>query len=354
MDAHAEHRIAQGHYEDIMMHSKDEKKYKIKNPKAFAEIVTNDETMISFFHYAESIALSSHPIFITGETGVGKGLMAESIYELSGLKGRFVVVNVAGLDDNIFSDTLFGHVKGAFTGADQIRHGLIRHATDGMLLLDEIGSLSSVSQVKLLRLLQEGEYLPLGQDKIEKTNARILTSTNEDLWSLMRTETFRQDLNFRLRTHHIHMPPLRERLDDISLLTDHFLDKSARELNKKKPTAPKELYERLKTYSFPGNVRELESMVHNAVTMHTGGMLSLDMFKLHIKLEQESVTSPTKTGSEHHASMTFGRDLPTIKEANKMLVIEAMKRANNNQTLAAGMIGITRQALSKRLKNMKS
>ncbi|UCD91191.1 MAG: sigma-54-dependent Fis family transcriptional regulator [Desulfobacterales bacterium] len=337
-----------------MTHAKDKKKYQIKNPKAFEEIVTNSETMISFFQYAESIAHSSHPILITGETGVGKDLMAKSIYILSNLKGRFVAVNVAGLDDNIFSDTLFGHVKGAFTGADENRHGLIRYATNGMLLLDEIGSLSPASQVKLLRLLQEGEYLPLGQDKIEKTNARLVTSTNEDLWSLMRNEKFRKDLNFRLRTHHIHIPPLRERLDDIPLLVDHFLNKSARELEKKKPTPPKELYQRLKTYSFPGNVRELEAMVHNAVTMHTGGMLSLDMFKLHIKQEQESVVPSTKIESEHHLPITFGKDLPTIKQANKMLVVEAMKRANNNQTLAASMIGITRQALSKRLKNMKS
>jgi transcriptional regulator with PAS, ATPase and Fis domain len=336
-----------------MMRSKDKKMHKIKNPQAFSEIITNNETMLSFFHYAESIAQSTHPILITGETGVGKGLMVKSIYNLSKLKGRFVTVNVAGLDDNIFSDTLFGHVKGAFTGADQLRHGLIRHATNGMLLLDEIGSLSHVSQIKLLRLLQDGEYLPLGQDKIEKTNARIVTSTNEDLWSLMRTEKFRKDLNFRLRTHHIHLPPLRERLDDIPLLVDHFLGKSARELKKKKPTVPKELFVRLETYSFPGNIRELEAMVHNAVTMHTGGMLSLHMFKLHIKQEQDSATSLSQTESDPNAPLTFGRDLPTIKEVNKLLVLEAMKRAKNNQTLAASLLGITRQALSKRLKNLK-
>jgi DNA-binding NtrC family response regulator len=336
-----------------MMHSKGKKKYKVNNPQAFAEIITNNETMLSFFHYAESIAQSTYPILITGETGVGKGLMAKSIYSLSKLKGRFVTVNVAGLDDNIFSDTLFGHVKGAFTGADQVRHGLIRYATDGMLLLDEIGSLSQVSQIKLLRLLQDGEYLPLGQDKIEKTNARIVTSTNEDLWLLMRTEKFRKDLNFRLRTHHIHMPPLRERLDDIPLLVNHFLEKSARELEKKKPAVPKELFARLETYSFPGNIRELEAMVHNAVTMHTGGILSMDRFKLHIKQEQESAVSPAQTQSDPDTPLTFGRDLPTIKEASKLLVIEAMKRAKNNQTLAASMLGITRQALSKRLKNMQ-
>jgi DNA-binding NtrC family response regulator len=336
-----------------MMQNRDKNSYQIKNPRAFAELVTDNETMLSFFHYAESIARSKHPILITGETGVGKNLMAKAIYNLSDLEGRFVAVNVAGLDDNIFSDTLFGHVKGAFTGADQSRQGLIRLATDGMLLLDEIGSLSHVSQIKLLRLLQEGEYLPLGQDKIEKTNARIVTSTNEDLWSLMRTEKFRKDLNFRLRTHHIHIPPLRERLDDIPLLVDHFLEKSARELEKKKPRVPKELFVRLAAYSFPGNVRELEAMVHNAVTMHTAGMLSMDMFKLHIKQERESAAPPTQPQADSRVPLTFGRDLPTIKDTNKLLVMEAMKRAKNNQSLAASMLGITRQALSKRLKNIR-
>ena len=335
-----------------MNHAKYEKGYRIENPEAFAEIVTNNKVMLSFFQYAESIAQSSQPILITGETGVGKGLIAKAIYRLSRLKGRFVAVNVAGLDDNIFSDTLFGHVKGAFTGADQARRGLIRHATDGMLLLDEIGSLSPASQVKLLRLLQEGEYLPLGQDKIEKTNARIVTSTNEDLWARMRLEKFRKELNFRLRTHHIHIPPLRERMDDIPLLVDHFLDKSARALKKKKPTPPKELFARLETYSFPGNIRELESIIHNAVTMHTGGMLSLNMFKLHIKQDQESLKSPTQPKSNRNVSLTFGKELPSIKEASNMLVVEAMKRADNNQTLAASLLGITRQALSKRLKNL--
>jgi len=337
-----------------MKNSKDEKEYSVKNPQAFAENITNNKKMISIFQYVESIAHSSQSVLITGETGVGKGLIVKAIFKLSKLKGRFVAVNVAGLDDTVFSDTLFGHVKGAFTGADQPRQGLLAQAAEGMLLLDEIGSLSPASQIKLLRLLQEGEYLPLGQDTIKQTNARLVTSTNEDLWELMRVDKFRKDLNFRLRTHHIHMPPLRERKDDIPLLVDHFLGKSAHALEKKKPTPPKELFARLETYSFPGNIRELESMVHNAVTIHTGKMLSLDMFKLHIKRGHESFRSPAETESEQNAFLTFDKELPTLKEASKILVVEAMKRANNNQTIAAGMLGITRQALSKRIKNLKA
>lgn len=326
-------------------------KIALENPRTFSEIITNNERMLLVFKYIESIAPSSQPILITGETGVGKELIARSIHTLSKLKGRFVAVNVAGLDDNVFSDTLFGHIKGAFTGAEQDRKGLIEQAVGGTLFLDEIGDLNPVSQIKLLRLLQEGEFLPLGQDEVEQTDVRILASTNENLWSLQRKDKFRKDLNFRLRTHHIHMPPLRERTDDISLLVRHFLEKSADALKKKVPTPPKELYELLATYSFPGNVRELESMIHDAVSIHSAKMLSLDSFKLHINRAQENLKDITEVKPENPLPVTFGEKLPTIKQATLMLVTEAMKRANGNQTLAANMLGISRQALSKRIKS---
>ena len=178
-----------------------------------------------------------------------------------------------------------------------------------------------------------------------------MTSTNENLWSLQRKERFRKDLNFRLRTHHIHLPPLRERKDDIRLLVPHFIEKSAAELQKKIPTPPKELYQLLATYSFPGNVRELESMIHDAVSIHTAKILSLDSFKQHISQAQENLKGAEEAGSETPLPVTFGEKLPTIKQATRMLVAEAVKRANGNRTLAANMLGISRQALSKRLKN---
>jgi transcriptional regulator with PAS, ATPase and Fis domain len=327
-------------------------KIALENPLAFSEIITDNERMLLIFKYIESIAPSSQPILVTGETGVGKELIARSIHTLSKLKGRFVAVNVAGLDDNVFSDTLFGHIKGSFTGAEQDRKGLIDRAVGGTLFLDEIGDLHPASQIKLLRFLQEGEYLPLGQDEVEQTNVRIVASTNEDLWSLQRRGKFRKDLNFRLRTHHIHMPPLRERTDDIPLLVGHFLEKSAGALQKKVPTPPKELYELLVTHSFPGNVRELESMIHDAVSIHSAKILSLDSFKLHITRAQENLKEITGLESEHPLPVRFGEKLPTIKQATRMLVTEAMKRANGNQTLAATMLGISRQALSKRIKQV--
>jgi len=326
----------------------------INRPDVFAEIVTNNKEMLTIFQYIESIAQTSQPILITGETGAGKELIAKAVHAISCLKGRLVAVNVAGLDDHVFSDTLFGHVKGAFTGAHRVRRGLVEHATGGTLFLDEIGDLSLASQVKLLRLLQEGEYLPLGQDEIKQTNARIVVSTNEDLWALQRAGRFRKDLNFRLRTHHIHMPPLRDRTDDIPLLLDHVLDEAARSLNKNKPTYPKELLTLLETYSYPGNVRELQAMVFDAVSSHKAKILSLDVFKSHMAKEQGAGIGLMEREPEGTSPVLFSAKLPTIKDATQLLVAEAMKRAKGNRTMAAGMLGISRQALSKRLKNAGS
>lgn len=327
---------------------------KIERSNAFGEIVTKNEAMLSIFKYIESIALTSEPVLITGETGVGKELIAKAIHELSGLKGRFLAVNVAGLDDNVFSDTLFGHAKGAFTGADQVRRGLIENAEGGTLFLDEIGDLSSASQIKLLRLLQEGEYFPLGQDEPKRKDVRIVTSTNADLWSLQRVGKFRKDLNFRLRTHHINVPPLRERLDDIPLLVGHFLDKAALTLKKKKPTIPKESLTLLRTHSFPGNIRELQAMIFDAVSRHLSKILSLDVFKSHIDRLHGEENDAMKQEPEETSLITFSSKLPTIKQATQLLVDEAMKRANNNKSIASRMLGISRQALSKRLKGTDS
>jgi DNA-binding NtrC family response regulator len=310
--------------------------------------------MLSIFQYIESIAPTSQPVLIRGETGVGKELIAKSIHALSGLKGGFVAVNVAGLDDNVFSDTLFGHVKGAFTGADRDRSGLIEKAAGGTLFLDEIGDLSATSQVKLLRLLQEREYFPLGSDEPKKTDARILASTHEDLRQLEERGSFRKDLNYRLNTHQILVPPLRERLDDIPMLVAFFLENASKELDKAKPAVPAELCPLLKTYAFPGNVRELQSLIFDAVSRHKSRVLSLEGFKSHMKLSQDHPSgTPFLNGERAVAPLVIPGRFPTIRQATGWLVEEAMKRAGGNQSIAAGMLGISQQALSKRLQKKK-
>ncbi len=328
----------------------------LEKPEAFGEIVTNNKKMLMIFQYIESISRTSQPVLIRGETGVGKELIARTIHNLSGLPGNFVAVNAAGLDDNVFSDTLFGHVKGAYTGAERARSGLIEQAAGGTLFLDEIGDLNHASQVKLLRLLQEGEYFPLGRDTPRRSDARIVAATNRNLSRLLETGDFRKDLNYRLRTHRIYIPPLRERLDDIPLLVEHFLEEAAQTLGRKKPTPSPELFTLLKTFSFPGNIRELQSMIIDAVSRHKTGVLSLQAFRSHIGRSQPDGSSPTNqhsaaSSSGESPSIIFtGLELPTIKQVTDLLVREAMKRANGNQSIAAGMLGISQQALSKRLK----
>lgn len=323
----------------------------LENPEAFSRIITGNKEMLTIFQYVESIATTSQPVLIRGKTGVGKELIARTIHQLSGLKGEFVAVNAAGLDDTVFSDTLFGHVKGAFTGADTPRCGLIEQARDGTLFLDEIGDLTQASQVKLLRLLQEGEYLPLGSDEPKLANARIIAATNQNLATLQQTGGFRKDLNYRLRTHRIYIPPLRERLDDIPLLLAHFLENAASRLDKPTPSVPNELISLLKTYGYPGNVRELESMIFDAVSRHRSGVLTLDSFKSHIAREQSAGTpSPASPDADAHLLIAFSEKLPTIKQATRLLVEEAMRRSHGNQSVAARILGISQQALSKRLK----
>jgi len=324
---------------------------KLQHPEAFSEIVTNSAGMRSIFQYVEAISKSPRPVLITGETGVGKELVAKAVHALSHREGDFIPVNVAGLDDNIFSDTLFGHKKGAFTGAEQARSGLIEQASGGTLFLDEIGDLSAPSQVKLLRLLQDGDFFPLGSDVAKGSNARIIVATNQDLDRLKSSGRFRKDLYYRLCDHHIHVPPLRERLEDLTILVEHFLEKASKTLDKKKPTPPDELTILLSTYQFPGNIRELESMVFNAVSSHKSGKLSMESFKSYIYQKHPSFEIGSKQLlKEKKVLLSFPEQLPTLKQAEQLLIDEAMKRTDGNQSIAALSLGITRQALNRRLK----
>ncbi len=328
----------------------------LEHPETFSEILTDEKSMRAIFQYLESVASSTQPILITGESGVGKELFARAAHTLSGARGPLISINVAGLDDNIFSDTLFGHRAGAFTGAEKDRPGMIEQAENGTLFLDEIGDLSIPSQVKLLRLLQNGEYYPLGSDRPRRMKSRIVVATHRDLTENRSSGAFREDLYYRLCTHHVHIPPLRERKEDIPLLLNHFMEKTARSLGKKMPSYPKELLVLLSNYGFPGNVRQLQAMVHDAVSVHKSRVLSLETFKR--KMGVMTGVRKTRGGPDEDAcgSNIFvpTEPLPHIHEIADLLVNEAMKRAKGNQSIACRLIGISQPALSKRLKKLKT
>jgi DNA-binding NtrC family response regulator len=319
------------------------------HPEAFSEIITDSEAMRSIFQYIEAISNTSQPVLITGETGVGKELVARAIHKLSNRKGDFVPVNVAGLDDNIFADTLFGHKKGAFTGADQPRSGMIEQASGGTLFLDEIGDLSPASQVKLLRLLQDGEFFPLGSDIVKYSDARVVVATNQNLQALQESGKFRKDLYYRLRAHHIHIPSLRDRYEDLPVLVSHFLEKASKTLGKEKPAPPEELPSLLATYPFPGNVRELESMIFDVVTSAKSEKLSLEPFRSYIR-QDESVAKVEATGQPDVAS-TLKEKIETVSQmTEKQMIIDALNKTNHNRTKAAKLLGISRRTLQNKIK----
>jgi len=335
--------------------------HRLEHPEAFAEFVTRNSKMRSLFEYLEIVSLTPKVVLITGESGTGKELIARIIHRLSCCKGELVPVNVAGLDDMMFSDTLFGHKKGAFTGAEQAREGLIVKAAEGVLFLDEIGDLAETSQIKLLRLIQEREYYPAGSDVPSKCRARIICATNRNLGELVKDGKFRNDLYFRLNVHHVALPPLRERKEDLPLLLDHLVGQAAREMGFKVPACPKELLDLLAVYHFPGNVRELQCMVFDAVARSKGGILSCEPFRQFMAAEKANPHRVLSTDEQADDSRSFQGKVewvwghfPTLREVEDSLIDAALAAANGNQGIAATMLGLKRPALTMRLKVRKN
>ncbi|HET97960.1 MAG TPA: sigma-54-dependent Fis family transcriptional regulator [Desulfurivibrio alkaliphilus] len=327
----------------------------LRHPEVFSPIITEHPKMQKIFQYCEAVAESRQPVLITGEDGVGKEEIAKALHRLSRRRGRMVTAKVAGLDEQHFADTLFGHVKGAFPGADKTRPGLVEKAKGGTLFIDEIGDISPESQLKLLRLVENGEYCPLGSEQVKSSDARILVASQRDVNALVEEGGMRRDLYHRLSTHHIHLPPLRERSDDIPLLLDHFLGEAAKEFRKKKPVYHQEIIPLLKNYYFPGNVKELREMAFDAMSGHRARLLRTETF---IKAVKGRLASQGLWG-QGVPSATLDSEwiqkldrLPTLKAAALILVQEALRRSGNNQRVAASLLGITPQALNQRLKRL--
>lgn len=345
---------------------------KLENPNYFEDFITDNAGIKNKFKYIEAVAASTEPVLITGATGVGKGLIARAIHKASQMKGKIISENIAGLDDHLFSDTIFGRIKGAFTGADKDRKGRVENAKDGTLFLDEIGDLSAKSQVKLLRLLQEKEYYPLGSDTVKRTNARIIAATNQDLPAKIKSGEFRKDLYYRLKCHQIHIPPLKERKEDLPVLIGHFLKKKESNLETKEAEILKEkLVTLFSNYDFPGNIRELESMVYDSLSKYKAGILSVEVDETGAekkisgnnpsnKAIQDSPGNSSDWGESDITSNPNFIDLKKVYkeikkdyEIKKKAVIEkALKRADNNKTVAAELLGIPRNTLNNILKRI--
>jgi DNA-binding NtrC family response regulator len=313
----------------------------LEHPEAFAEILTQSERVRRLFAYAEAVCRSGMPVLVTGETGTGKELMARALHKARHPNAPFVAVNVAGLDDAMFSDTLFGHVKGAFSGAVGARNGLVEKADGGTLFLDEIGDLAPESQVKLLRLLQEGEYYPLGSDAPHSVHLWVVAATHRPIEEI---PGFRRDLYYRLQSHRIELPPLRERRGDVELLIRHACLEASKALGRKlSEDFAAQMCQSLQSYPFPGNIRELVGMVYDAAGQSRDGRFSQEF------LERWHPV-PTAPAGEASEEMSFGTNLPTLREATRALVKEALARTGDNRTAAAALLGISRQTLLNHLK----
>jgi transcriptional regulator with PAS, ATPase and Fis domain len=263
---------------------------------------------------AATAARSRSSVLITGETGTGKELIANVVhYSSDRASGPLVKVNCGALPETLLETELFGHVKGAFTGAVRDYEGRFRAAEGGTLFLDEVSEMSPRLQVKLLRVLQERQFEPVGSTRTMTVDVRIVAATGRDLRSEIRAARFRQDLFYRLNVIPIQLPPLRERREDIPLLVDHFLEKYSREENRKVTTVPKEVMDSLLAYSWPGNVRELENCIERAVVMSADNAVSLEL------LPDEILKSrPDPAGSRDQGN-TFDPQLELSRAVNRVL-----------------------------------
>jgi DNA-binding NtrC family response regulator len=274
-------------HKEIILHKKKLFSDTSNYTRSFPNVITIAKDMLSICQTIGLVAFTSRPVLIMGEIGVGKEFLAGEIHNQSHRRGKFIPFDTTGLNNEEFSNRLFGYRKTISHGAAALIQGKLAEAQKGTLFIKEIGNLSIESQSSLLRLLQNREYYPVGSVTKKPSRARIIAATRKNLSALIQISSFRYDLYNHLKAHEIHIPPLRERKEDIPLLVDHFLGKAAKESGIEKPAVPGELLPMLEKYDFPGNVGELKKMVNHAVSRCKSGFLSVDDFFRDTKEEEE-------------------------------------------------------------------
>ena len=332
----------------------------LEHPEAFDNIVTRSPQMRAIFQYLESVARSSQPLLICGESGTGKELIAQAAHKLSQRSGALVTVNVAGLDDNVFADTLFGHQRGAFTGADRARPGLIEEAAGGTLFLDEIGDMPADTQTRLLRVLADGEFYRVGGHTPVQVDVRIIAATHQDLENLVQEGRFREDLFHRLNVIRVHLPKLSERREDIPRLADFFLSKAAKELEVEPKILLQSTVDYMQQLSWPGNVRQLENTCRWITVMASGREVHLDDLPPELMEQKQSEQA---TGSRWQSALNNWADqalaqgqkgiLDTaVPEFEKVMIEVALKHTAGRRRDAAELLGWGRNTLTRKIKEL--
>jgi len=310
---------------------------------AFTGIIAGSPAMESVLNTAGRVAQSRASVLIRGESGTGKELVARAIHYNSPRAARpFIAVNCAALNEHLLESELFGHEKGAFTGADRLRHGRFEAADGGTLFLDEVGDIPPGMQVKLLRVLQERSFERVGGTLPIEVDVRIIAATNRDLEESIRAGTFREDLLYRLNVVTLEMPPLRDRRDDIAPLAQHFTSRFAEENHRPAMTWSREAWDIMQRYGYPGNVRELENIIQRAVILARGEVITTD------DLPPAMRNLPSEPQADPLADIS---DLPgKVDRLEKELVLEALRLHSGNQSRAAGQLGLSERNLRYRLK----
>jgi transcriptional regulator with PAS, ATPase and Fis domain len=299
------------------------------------DLRTTNAAMTRCISLAKLAAKSEVPIVLLGETGTGKTLLAQAVYNSSArAQGPFISFNASAMSDTLLESQLFGHEKGAFTGAHAARAGRLDQAATGTLFLDEVAEMSPTVQAKFLRVLQEREYQRLGGTKTLKADVRVIAATNHDLKAAITRGTFREDLFYRLAVFDIALPPLRERADDIPLLVNGFIEEISRQVGRPAAGISKDAMAALTRHSWPGNVRELRNAIERAVILCEGGLIEIE----HL---------PRFNGA---ASGSAGGDGPrTIGDAEREMIAQALAKSGNNKSQAARLLGLTRAQLRTRI-----
>lgn len=319
---------------------------RIQVSESFDKVIIGKSRKISdLLEAIKKVAETSTTILITGESGTGKELVAHAIYMNSQRKdGPYIKVNCGAITEGLVESELFGHEKGAFTGAQTQKKGRFDRAQGGTIFLDEIGELNTMLQVKILRVLQEHEFERVGGTEEIKADVRIITATNRDLDEMVRNGSFREDLLYRLKIFPIHLPPLRERKEDIPLLADHFIQKYAREMNKSTLSISDDALNLLTNYHFPGNIRELANIIERAIILTSSGQilpnaLPKDVIKGAYNPKKPAFLLPPEGIS--------------LEEVEENFIRQALEAANGNQTHAAKLLGISRHTLIYRMEKFK-
>ncbi|HLW54555.1 MAG TPA: sigma-54 dependent transcriptional regulator [Candidatus Angelobacter sp.] len=324
----------------------------------FEGIVGRSPQMWEMFSRIRRIAPHFRAALVTGETGTGKELIANALHRLSPAKGRFVVLNCSAVVETLFESELFGHVRGAFTGADRDKPGLFEHASGGTLFLDEIGDMPLATQAKLLRALQNQEVQRVGSLSAQKVDVRVVAATNKDLRQAITANEFRDDLYYRLSMVEVHAPRLAERMEDLPLLTRHFVDKFSRQYGKPIQGLTQRAQIVLSRYSWPGNVRELENVIGHACMMALSERIDLRDFPEILQREtapgsraRTSVATKSTFSAITAENPAHAEDpQQSLEEHEKRLVTEALAQAGGNQSKAARQLRIGRDALRYKMK----